>query len=376
MRSLFQSQRFIRRFMADYYLLLSIVVFAATVILTRLFLEITGYPKLGNENLHIAHVLWGGLILFVATLLALTFSNSGVYQLVAILSGIGMGLFIDEVGKFITRSNDYFYPPAAPIIYGVFLISVFVYLEIRNFQPVSARQSLYTALEMMMQAVDQKLNAGQKRLLQAELEEAEQLAIGPEARQIAGLLRRYIAEYHAPVKDERSAPVKAALAFTGWVKDRVGRVWHRRVLVLGLGLPSLLALFELGMLVWILLNPHQRLNPLVNGIFSSGELNSVREIQWFVARLTIDSMTGLITLAAAIFLLARREHVGVELGIISLVLSLTAVNLITFYLDQFKAISNSLFQFGMLWLMLSYKRWYLPTPRAQSLLERLHKEMD
>jgi len=376
MRSSIHSQRFIRRFMADYYLLLSIVVFAATVILTRLFLKITGYPQLGNENLHIAHVLWGGLILFVATLIALTFSNSGVYQLVAILSGIGMGLFIDEVGKFITRSNDYFYPPAAPIIYGVFLISVFVYLEIRNFQPISARQSLYTALEMMMQAVDQKLNAGQKRLLQAELEEAEQLAPGPEARQIAGLLRQYIAGYQAPVEDERSAPVKAAMAFTGWVKNRVGRVWHRRVLVLGLGLPSLLALFELGLMVWILINPHQTLNPLVNGIISSGELNSVREIQWFVARLTIDGMTGLITLAAAIFLLARREHLGVELGIISLVLSLTAVNLITFYLDQFKAISNSLFQFGMLWLMLSYKRWYLPTPRAQSLLERLHKEMD
>ena len=376
MRTSSHSQRFIRRFMADYYLLLSVVVFAATVILTRLFLKITGYPQLGNENLHIAHVLWGGLILFVATLIALTFSNRGVYQLVAILSGIGMGLFIDEVGKFITRSNDYFYPPAAPIIYGVFLISVFVYLEIRNFQPVSARQSLYTALEMMMQAVDQKLNAGQKRLLQAELEEAEQLAPGPEARQIAGLLRQYIAEYQAPTEDERSAPVKAALAFTGWLKNRVGRVWHRRVLVLGLGLPSLLALFELGLLVWILLDPHQMLNPLVNGIISSGELNSVREIQWFVARLTIDGMTGLITLAAAIFLLERREHLGVELGIISLVLSLTAVNLVTFYLDQFKAISNSLFEFGMLWLMLSYKRWYLPTPREQSLLERLHKELD
>jgi hypothetical protein len=376
MRSSIHSQRFIRRFMADYYLLLSIVVFAATVILTRLFLEITGYPKLGNENLHIAHVLWGGLILFVATLIALTFSNSGVYPLVAILSGIGMGLFIDEVGKFITRSNDYFYPPAAPIIYGVFLISVFVYLEIRNFQPISARQSLYTALEMMMQVVDQKLDAGEKRLLQAELEEAEQLAVGPEARQIAGLLRQYIAEYQAQAEDERSAPVKAALAFTGWVKDRVGRVWHRRVLVLGLGLPSLFALFELGLLVWILLNPHQTLNPLVNGIISNGELNSVRGIQWFIARLTIDGMTGLITLAAAIFLLVRREHLGVELGIISLVLSLTAVNLITFYLDQFKAISNSLFEFGMLWLMLSYKRWYLPTPRAQSLLERLHKELD
>src|SRR5512136_2927484 len=127
-----RPQRFIRRFMADYYLLLSVVVFAATVILTRLFLEISGYPQLGGKTLHIAHVLWGGLILFLATLIALTFANRSVYQIVAILSGVGMGLFIDEVGKFITRTNDYFYPPAAPIIYGVFLLVVMLYLQIRR----------------------------------------------------------------------------------------------------------------------------------------------------------------------------------------------------------------------------------------------------
>jgi hypothetical protein len=356
--------------MADYYLLLSVVVFAATVILVRLFLEITGYPQVGNNTLHIAHVLWGGLILFIATLIALTFSNRGVYQVVAILSGIGMGLFIDEVGKFITRSNDYFYPPAAPIIYGVFLISVFVYLEIRSFQPVSARQSLYTALEMLMQAVDLKLNAGQKSQLQAELEEAELLAPGPEARQLAGVLRQYVVGYQAPAEGERSVLVKAALGFTGWLKHRLGKVWHRRVLILGLGLPSLLALFELGLLVWILFDPQQRLNPLINGIISTKEINSVREIQWFIARLAIDGMTGLVTLVAAILLLVRRERFGIELGIISLVLSLTAVNLITFYLDQFKAISNTLLQFGILWLLLRYKLWYLPPARAQLLVKR------
>jgi hypothetical protein len=371
-----RPQRFIRRFMADHYLLLSVSVFAATVILTRLFLEMTGYQQLGGKNLHIAHVLWGGLILFVATLISLTFANREVYQVVAILSGIGMGLFIDEVGKFITSSNDYFYPPAAPIIYGVFLISVFVYLEIRSFQPVSARQSRYTALEMMMHAVDQKLNAGQKSLLQAELEEAEQLAPGPEARQMAGILRQYVAGYQAPAEGERSAFEKAALGLTGWLKNRVGRVWHRRALILGLVLPNLLALFELGLLVWILFDPHQRLNPLIDGVISTREINSVREIQWFIARLTIDGMTGLIALAAALLLLVRREHLGVDLGIISLVLALTAVNLITFYLDQFKAISNSLIQFGMLWLVLRYKRWYLPTPHAQSLLERMHRESE
>ncbi len=375
MRPLFQPQGFIRRYMADYYLLLSVVVFAATVILTRLFLEMTGYPQLGNESLHIAHVLWGGLILFLATLIVLTFANRGVYPLVAIMSGVGMGLFIDEVGKFITRSNDYFYPPAAPIIYGVFLISVFVYLEIRGFQPISARQSLYTALEMFMQALDQKLNEGQKKLLQAELEEAEQLAPNSETRQMANMLCQYVSSYQSPPEGQHSRLVNATLAFTGWFRHRLGKIWHRRLIILGLGLPSLLAMFELGLLVWVLINPHQRLNPLISESITSGEINSVREVQWFIVRLTIDSMTGLITLSAAFLLLAKRDQLGIDLGVISLVLSLTAVNLITFYLDQFKAISNTLVQFAVLWMVLSYRRWYMQSPRAKELLERsLHKE--
>ena len=44
------------------------------------------------------------------------FRGSFVYLLSALLAGVGIGLFIDEVGKFITAENDYFYPAAAPII--------------------------------------------------------------------------------------------------------------------------------------------------------------------------------------------------------------------------------------------------------------------
>ena len=88
--------------------------------------------------LHIAHALWGGLLLFVAVILPLALANRWAIQVSAFLSGIGIGLFIDEVGKFITQTNDYFFPPAMPLIYGVFLLTVLVYLSFRR--PRQARR--------------------------------------------------------------------------------------------------------------------------------------------------------------------------------------------------------------------------------------------
>jgi hypothetical protein len=69
---------------------------------------VTGYPQIGNDVLHIAHALWGGLLLLVALMLPLAFANRRFLQASAWLGGVGAGLFIDEVGKFITQANDYF----------------------------------------------------------------------------------------------------------------------------------------------------------------------------------------------------------------------------------------------------------------------------
>ena len=81
----------VRRNHADVYLLTSLVAFAATVIVTRVFLELSGYPQIGNDVLHIAHALWGGLLLFVAALLPLALANRWANQASALLGGVGAG---------------------------------------------------------------------------------------------------------------------------------------------------------------------------------------------------------------------------------------------------------------------------------------------
>src|SRR3990172_1247467 len=130
----------VRRHGAESYLLATLLSFAASLSLTRLFLNLSGFPQLGNQQIHIAHVLWGGLLLFIAALLPLIYANRGFYWATGVLAGVGIGLFIDEVGKFITQTNDYFYPPAAPIIYAFFLLTVLLYYQVRRKPTRAARE--------------------------------------------------------------------------------------------------------------------------------------------------------------------------------------------------------------------------------------------
>ena len=117
---------------AERLLLIVIVSFVVAVVGTRWFLQATGYPQVGGGELHVAHMLWGGLALVIAALLGLVVSAAWVPTVMAILTGAGTGLFIDEVGKFITASNDYFYPLAAPLIYGLVLALALVFILVRH----------------------------------------------------------------------------------------------------------------------------------------------------------------------------------------------------------------------------------------------------
>jgi len=63
----------------------------------------------------------------------------------------------------------------------------------------------------------------------------------------------------------------------------------------------------------------------------------------------------------------RRDDLAARLGVFSLVLSLTTVNVLNFYLDQFSATITALFEFGALLVILAYRSWRLhpqhSTPR-------------
>jgi hypothetical protein len=99
----------------------------AALLLLRFYLELTGFPQVGGRGLHIAHLLWGGLLMLVAIILLLAFLGRTAQATAAVVGGVGFGLFIDELGKFITSDNNYFFRPAVALIYVVFVLLFLVF---------------------------------------------------------------------------------------------------------------------------------------------------------------------------------------------------------------------------------------------------------
>ena len=128
------------------------VAAVVSLLLTRFYLYVTGFPQVGGKGLHIAHMLWGGLLMVTAIVILLTYTGRTAARWASIAGGAGFGLFIDELGKFITSNTNYFFRPAAAIIYTVFIL---LYLAIRLLlrrQHLSGRKQLSLGLQEFMEA--------------------------------------------------------------------------------------------------------------------------------------------------------------------------------------------------------------------------------
>ncbi|MCP4164698.1 MAG: hypothetical protein GY759_02250 [Chloroflexi bacterium] len=346
---------------ADTYLLISLVSFAATVILVRLFLQLTGYPQLGSSSLHIAHLLWGGLGLFIAILLVLIFDNPRALRMAAILTGVGIGLFIDEVGKFITQNNDYFFPAAAPIIYGFFLLTVVLYLVVRKPEANDPERSIIRALEDIQEAIYGDFDTRDLELLHSRLADASE-AEEPYIAQLADALHSYVEKADLPIRDREPTFVQRATTLSRTWGLRLGHRYHRLAIVAGLIIVALSAITVIAGLSWVVIAPAQTTQSYLARLAIQALSTDVTDVNLYFVRLALEAGVSVIAVLATYYLLRGNERRGSVLALAAVVLSLTAIQLLTFYLDQFTAILPTLFQFGLLLLILSYRRWYiLPT---------------
>jgi hypothetical protein len=161
---------------ADFVDLLETVLISGvtTILVIRTQLWLTNYPQLGGRGLHIAHLLWGGLFMLVTIGLLLSFLGRRLRRPAAVLGGVGFGFFIDELGKFITADNDYFFRPAAGLIYLIFVLFFLLIVHLRRGRDLSTHERTANAIFLTVDAADGRLHERDRERAVALLDRADQ----------------------------------------------------------------------------------------------------------------------------------------------------------------------------------------------------------
>jgi hypothetical protein len=341
MSSISRMRSPVQRHNAENYLFITLISFAVSVALTRLFLELTGYPQIGGGKLHVAHVLWGGLLLFVGALFPLIYANRWALNTSAVLTGFGVGLFIDEVGKFITQNNDYFYPAAAPIIYALFLLTVLVYLRVRRTERGDARTELYTALDGLQEVLDHDMDEGERNELEARLKRIVTQPELPDLAHLANELLEFVRHSDLYIAPDKANLLESWQASLHKLESRyMPLTYWKALLTVALGGLGMVAFAHLGLLISTAFTTatFQDVLHKMAGSYANG-------VAWFLARVILEGLTGVAMLCGAGLILLRRTRVGLLIGFYSLLISLAFVNLLVFYFDQFSTIVLAILQF-------------------------------
>lgn len=214
-RSTSSNPRLLRRGEAGALVEAFVVVGILTILVTRAYLYATGYPQIGGATLHIAHSLWGGLGMVIALAVVFAFLGARPRMVAVVVGGVGFGLFLDEVGKFVTKTNDYFFHTAVAIMYVVIVALLLVNRWIHDRREQSSSEALVNAISVAAEGLASGLTPHQRAQARRQLSRATDAGADPDVVDSVEVLL------------SRCAPDRAGRLDT--VAARLRRRWSRLV---------------------------------------------------------------------------------------------------------------------------------------------------
>ena len=336
-------RRLVRDLQSGVQLDLFFVSAVASVLLIRFYLQLTGYPSVGGATLHIAHVLWGGLLMLAALVLSLAFLGRTSRRWAAFLGGVGFGTFIDEVGKFVTRDNDYFYRPAVALIYVVFVLA---YVAMRSIH----RRREPTGEEYVINALQELEESALKDLQREERERALQyLARANPGDQLAEGLTGVIRGLHEAPPRPPGRVERATAELLRQYRRLTRRPAFWRALVLFFVAQVVVKLVHVGILV---LYPEAGGSLAARLAFMSRRIDDYALPEWLQLG---SSLLSALFVGAGILALRRSRQSALRLFQRSILISVFVTQVFMFYRSQWEALAVLGFNLLVL-LALGYMR--------------------
>ena len=233
---------FVRRVTAMHDFELFFVSSVATILLVRGILAATGWPQLGGGKIHFAHLLWGGIGMLLAFILFMAMQGRLWDFLATLSAGIGFGLFLDELGKFITSDNDYFFQPAVAIMYVLFVVLFFLFRWLGRVDKMGPETALVNSFDFAKEAVMRSMNEGERDEALYVLGRADQ------SDSMVQALTAVLGGVHPPSTSDNNPAVRVWQRFQAWYRRFITKRWFRRFVIgwfIVTSVASLLAIFAL-----------------------------------------------------------------------------------------------------------------------------------
>jgi hypothetical protein len=305
---------FIRNLHASELLERFLISAVAALLSVRIFLALTGFPQLGGRGLHIAHLLWGGGLMLAALLMLLSYLGHRIRRTAALIGGVGFGLFIDELGKFITSDNDYFYRPAVAVIYVIFVLLFLWWRSLDRRRTWTEQTYLANALMLLQDTALHDLDQTEKHDLVEWLHRS-----GGAGKDLLGDIEPSVATINADVTPGRLAPAMRILR--GRILSVARWRWSGRIAI---------AILVIRLLAAVATSLALLYSPKTTGPGESVDL----------PLLLAAGISGAITTIGVAYLLMRSRVNALRWFKRSILASIFLTDLFTFYYQQLGAIAD------------------------------------
>jgi hypothetical protein len=292
----------------------------ATILVTRFLLFLTDYPMLGVEGIHIAHMLWGGLLMLFSIIILLSFLGKRLRILGSLIGGVGFGLFIDELGKFITSDNNYFYEPTASLLYLIFLGLFFLFRYIESYKTLTQKEYLMNALHLLEEAISNDMDKGENVKYREFLKNSGD----------SHYLTKQLLEMSEKLTIHVSKPSQLLIVFrsmSGIINQFLKSVLFQRIVIGIFILHFLISLYTAYLLIFFTLNN------------TSSVFNSISDRYIFVGwgEFVSTVISAILSICGVIFLVLSRNK-AYNFFKYSLLVSILLTSFFSFYRIQFAAL--------------------------------------
>src|SRR5215203_2704796 len=295
--------------------------------------------------------------------LTLIVQNRGAAVIIALLTGVGFGLFVDEVGKFITQKNDYFFPLAAPLVYASLLL-ILLFTELaRRHQLRSPRAHLLAAITLSQTIADGTATPTEISAMEDHIRQARTGSLDDAS---AALLNGI--ETSMVLADR----VEESFAFIGRTVRRIHRAvasWlpanrTRRFVRLAMAAFCILGLFQFLLLVGVAITPERLRSSLTLSVRDQpvGDLGKIVFLITWGLNAVVAALAGITWWALRPGRIRRR--LALRCGYGAMLLMLLLGNLLSSYVYQFAILIQVALQVITLGLLVRWDQVIRPTTVA------------